>query len=80
MCYIIITKDKGDINMNNNIAKIKIEFNHTLEEYMSIYESDYEMGDLWDFPIEDIFDNAIECDDITFWFINGRLYETTMGV
>lgn len=34
--------------------------------------------DLWDFPIEELLDGTIEInEDIWYWFIDGRCYETT---
>lgn len=58
--------------------KITIKCGKTLEEYMEKFGADYENGDLWDFPAEDINGGAIDLDpDTVYWEIDGRVYETT---
>ena len=50
--------------------KIIIEYGHTLEELGDQFE------ELWDFPYNELFDGTIEPqDNMTYWLINGRLYE-----
>jgi hypothetical protein len=57
-----------------------IETNHTIEEYMSQFGDKYLMGDLWDFEKQD-FNEGIEFkDNIVYWLINDRYYETTIPV
>ena len=37
--------------------------------------------DLWDFPIEELLDGTVEInEDIWYWLIDGRCYETTEEV
>lgn len=62
--------------INNRVMEIKkltLEIGHTLDEWQEKYGSN---EDNWDFPINELLDGTIEPDeDITYWFINGRLYE-----
>lgn len=63
------------------IHNFHIEFNHTLEEYNALYGVDYENGDLWDFTIEDVVEEAIEGNpNLVYWGIvvdhELRIFET----
>lgn len=50
----------------------------TEDEYLTYYGKSY---DLWDVPIEELLDGTIEINqDIWYWLINGRCYETTEEV
>lgn len=56
---------------------LHIIFGKTKTEYNDTYGNGYEVGDLWDFPIEELLNGAVEPnEDIWYWLINGRLYET----
>lgn len=56
------------------IKKLTLEIGHTLDEWQEKYGSN---EDNWDFPINELLDGTIEPDEnITYWLINGRLYET----
>lgn len=57
-----------------------VETNHTIDEYMSKFGNDYMLGNLWDFEEQD-FNEGIEFkDDIVYWLINDRYYETNISV
>ena len=57
----------------NGISHLSVEFGHTVEEWKDKWY-DY---DLWDFPIEELLDGTIEPNqDIVYWCIDGRCYET----
>ena len=63
------------------MKKFKVEEGHTLEEYMSIFGKDYENGNLWDFPIEELYDGSIEPQEhMIYWVIEGRAYETALRI
>jgi hypothetical protein len=56
-----------------------IETNHTIEEYMSRFGEDYLNGNLYDFEKQD-FNEGIEFkDNIIYWLINDRYYETSLS-
>jgi hypothetical protein len=56
-----------------------IETNHTIDEYMTKYGNDYLLGNLWDFDKTD-FDEGIEFkNNIVYWLINDRYYETPLS-
>lgn len=56
------------------MAKFAIETGHTLCELKTGCHCD---DTCWDFPYEELFNGAIEPQDgMTYWLINGRLYET----
>lgn len=62
---------KDDFNFSN------IEKGHTEEEYMELFGYSYNQGELFDVPIEEIFDGSLEKnDDIVYWLIGNRVYET----
>ena len=67
------------VKQNNKIMEIKkltIEIGHTIEEWENKYGHN-EDGENWDFSIDELLDGTIEPnEDITYWFIGGRLYET----
>ena len=68
--------------VGNNI-RIRIEVGHTIEEWKSLLASSQNgqsfewENDYWDLSIEDLLTGAVEPDeDMTYWLIDGRLYET----
>lgn len=63
---------KGEITINGRTAHF--ECGHSENEWAKKFG----MNDsLWDVSIADIIERAIEPnEDITYWYINGRLYET----
>ena len=55
--------------------RITIEDGHTLKEWKE--EQKRNDGSLWDFLPRELFDGSIEPQDgMTYWLIDGRLYET----
>ncbi len=54
--------------------KITIEFGHTLHE---LHSGSHWDNECWDFEYSELFDGTIEPqDDMVYWLIDGRLYET----
>lgn len=63
---VIIKTDEQDF-------RFFIELGHTLKEW----EEKEECTDAWSFPIEELFNGAIEPQEgETYWLIDERLYET----
>ena len=63
---------KGEITINGLTAHF--ECGHTEREWVVKFGTD---ENLWDVSITDIIEGAIEPnEEITYWYINGRLYET----
>lgn len=59
----------------NYHSAMSIETGHTLEEWTSKYGTDSQC--YWDFPMEDFITGAVEVnEDIVYWLIDGRIYET----
>ena len=59
------------------MSTFTIKTGATLEEYMSKHGEAHDNGELWDFPYQELFDGTIEPQDgMTYWLIDGRLYET----
>jgi len=57
--------------------QIKIEWGHTIDEWEHYFSQQIEEGTLWDYPYEELFNGALDpFDNMTYWFIDGRLYET----
>ena len=57
---------------------LNLIINVTMEEYMDTYAAEYSNGDVWDFPIEELLDEAIDIrEDIWYYLINGRCYESS---
>ena len=61
--------------------RINIEFGHTKEEWKKLCLGSHNgqplENDYWDFSAEDLLNGAIEPEDnMTYWLIEGRLYET----
>lgn len=57
---------------------LHIVFGHTKAEWVEEF-NDAEEEELWSFPIEELLDCSIDInEDIWYWCIDGRLYETTM--
>lgn len=60
-----------------DIEEIKVEYGHTEDEYETKYGKLHEIGNLSDFEPSELFDGSIEPNGcMTYWCINGRLYET----
>ena len=56
------------------VTTITVEVGHSLEEWQERYGNN---DDAWDFPVEEISDGTITPDeDVVYWLINNRLYET----
>ena len=56
-----------------NGKKLHLKFGHTLAE---LYKKNYDEN-VWDFPFEELVDGTVEInEDIWYWYINGRCYET----
>lgn len=56
----------------------KVEYGHSIGEYMDKYGALYDSGTLWNFPKEELEDGTVEPqEDMTYWEIDGRLYETS---
>jgi hypothetical protein len=52
---------------------IHFELGHSVEEWESKFPSD----DNWDIRLDDFINGAVEADeDLVYWYIGGRLYET----
>lgn len=57
-----------------NGFSVHLVLNKTMSEWKRNFESN---DNLWDFPIEEILDGTVEPNEnIWYWLINGRLYET----
>ena len=69
-------------------GKLHLVLGKTEEEYLNengegaIFGTYYGASyDLWDFPIEELLDGTVEInEDIWYWLIDGRCYETTEEV
>lgn len=58
-----------------NGYRIQLEIGHTKNEWNRIYGTEEY---LWDICLEDFISGALEPDEnMVYWYINGRLYETT---
>lgn len=58
-----------------------IESRHTLDEYMQIFGTPYQNGELWDFLIEDVESGAIDLEaNGIYWVIGDRIFETGMEI
>ena len=56
----------------------KVEYGHSIGEYMDKYGALYDSGTLWNFSKEELENGAVEPqEDMTYWEIDGRLYETS---
>lgn len=68
--------------------KLHLVLGKTDAEYYAEYSDGAIFGtyygasyDLWDFPIEELLDGTVEInEDIWYWVIDGRCYETTEEV
>lgn len=68
----MITEKSNKIVINDNIT-FYVELDHTKKEWNRTYGK----YDLWDFPIEDFVNGAVEPDEnMVYWLIDGRLFET----
>jgi len=58
--------------------RIIIETEHTIDE---LHNGSTWNNECWDFPLEELLDGSIEPrDDIVYWLIGDRAYETTIEV
>lgn len=77
--YEVPYNPKHDDNMDASIIKVMnkslhLIINSTMEELKE--KADYD-DECWDFPLEEILDGSVEVnEDIWYWLINGRVYET----
>lgn len=56
---------------------LNIVFGHKKSEWITEHKNKDSEGELWDFPIEELLNGAIEPnEEMWYWLINGRLYET----
>ena len=56
--------------------RITMELGHTLKEWEEKFMINNDECN-WSFPINEFLDGTIEPDEsITYWYINGRLFET----
>lgn len=58
-----------------------LELGHNVAEWKKKFdvpeERDCNASTYWDFSFEDFLNGAVEInEDITYWYINGRVYET----
>ena len=59
-----------------NHIKVSIELGHTLGEWKDLCNGE----DYWDFSADDLLGGAVEPnEDMTYWYIDGRLYETPIN-
>ena len=76
------------ITLNVEGRKLHLVLGKTSEEYYEEYSDGAILGtyygadyDVWDFPIEELLDGTIDInEDIWYWLIEGRCYETTEEV
>ena len=58
-----------------NGQSLHLVLRKTAKEWSELYGSDQEC---WDIALEELLDGTMEVnEDIWYWFINGRCYETT---
>ena len=71
------TLENLDYRLKDEFDFSNIEFGHTKEEYISKFKNAYDDGELFDVPIEEVFDGSLEKNnEIMYWYIDGRLFET----
>lgn len=57
--------------------KLHLLLGVTKKDYMTLYKADYDNGDLWDYPFEELIDGTVDIqEEIYYCFIKGRCYET----
>lgn len=56
----------------------KVEYGHSIGEYLDKFGALSIAGVLWNFPKEELKDGTVEPQEgMTYWEIDGRLYETS---
>ena len=68
-------------SLNNNVStiivngqRINLEIGHSVQEWKKLYSQN---KNLWDISLEDFITGAVDpSEDIVYWYIDGRLYET----
>ena len=69
-----MNKIRKEVIITVNGFSIHLVLNKTMSEWKRNFESN---DNLWNFPIEEILDGTVEPNEnIWYWLINGRLYET----
>lgn len=59
--------------------KLNLVLGLSKTEYMASFGGSYDDGELWDFPLEELLDGTIDInEEIYYYLINGRCYETTL--
>ena len=62
------------VTVEVNGQKLHLVLGHTKQEWKKEYGKEEE---LWDFLLEELLNGAIDIqEDIWYWYINGRCYET----
>ena len=62
------------VTLEVNGEKLHLILGKTEEEWLRTYGSD---ENLWDVSFEELIDGTLEInEDIWYWYINGRCYET----
>lgn len=60
--------------------KLHLVLGKTKKEWESIYWQTLS-EELWDFPLEELLDGTLDInEDIWYWYIDGRCYETSEEV
>ena len=61
-----------------NGATVHLVLGKKVSEWKEVYGSN---ADLWDFPLEELLDGTVDPnEDVWYWYINGRCYETDENV
>lgn len=69
--------DKSRVTIEVKGRKLHLVIYESLSHWLRLYEAE----DLWDFLLEEILDGSVEFgEDIWYWYIDGRCYETSEQV
>ena len=61
-------------SITTNGTTIHLVLGKTVDEWEKLYG---ENDDIWNFPYEEFLDGSVEInEDIWYWYIDGRCYET----
>lgn len=76
--YILFFGETDDKHNKQTIVvngqKINYEIGHSVQEWNELFGNN---ENLWDISIDDFINGAVESnEDMIYWYINGRLYET----
>ena len=76
--YILFLGESDDKHNKQTIVvngqKINYEIGHSVQEWNELFGNN---ENLWDISIDDFITGAVESnEDMIYWYINGRLYET----